>query len=118
MFQEIESIIQKDVMWVVEGGISYDDFNNGIRIRARKVELLETFRMNHVKSLHINCADTAGNSFMQLAQKLEPFKQENKARLIFHAEKEGYDYDLALNDDCMLVLEKQLGKDAFHIEYR
>ncbi|MBT4076594.1 MAG: DNA polymerase III subunit alpha, partial [Gammaproteobacteria bacterium] len=54
MFQEIESIVQKDVMWVVEGGISYDDFNNGIRIRARKVELLETFRSNHARSVKID----------------------------------------------------------------
>ncbi len=124
MFQEIEELVKKDVMWVVEGGISYDDFNNGIRIRARKVELLETFRMNHAKALHIECSAITDIPIQQFAHNLKPYQQEAKAKMIFHGAKEGYDFDLcsanvslALNDECILVLEKQLGNDAFFIEY-
>jgi DNA polymerase-3 subunit alpha len=124
MFQEIEEIVKKDVMWVVEGGISYDDFNNGIRIRAKKVELLETFRMNHANSVHINCADTKLESINELARKLQKFRQQGRAQMVFHGHKDGYDYllcndrgDLALNDECILTLEQQLGKTAFRIDY-
>lgn len=123
LFQQIEALVQKDQIWVVEGGISYDDFNNGIRIRARKVELLETYRMQHAKVLHIDCSEQQPAQISVLGKQLQPFKQEQQTRMIFHGEKQGYQYQLdsgwslALNDDCILALEQQLGKSAFRIEY-
>ncbi len=124
MFQEIEEIVKKDVMWVVEGGISYDDFNNGIRIRARKVELLETYRMNHAKALRINYSALKHKAVDKLAKNLTPYQQQARVDMIICGEKEGYDFELTtndwsleLNDECILVLEKHLGNDAFSIEY-
>jgi len=124
MFQEIEAIVQKDVMWVVEGGISYDDFNNGIRIRARKVELLETFRLNHAKSVKIDLLKAKSSSIQKLGRELQPYCSDNCLPLVFHNEKEGYEYHLKTDswrlspsDESLLVLEKYLGKDAFHIDY-
>ena len=124
MFQEIESIVQKDVMWVVEGGISYDDFNNGIRIRARKVELLETFRSNHARSVKIDLSKTGARLIDKLGRDLQPFQKNDCLPLVFHNEKEGYEYilqtenwRLSPSDESLLILEKHLGKDAFQIDY-
>jgi DNA polymerase-3 subunit alpha len=40
LLAQIEPIVQKDLVWVVDGGIAYDDFNNGIKLRAARVQLL------------------------------------------------------------------------------
>jgi len=123
LFQQIEALVQKDQIWVVEGGISYDDFNNGIRIRARKVELLETFRMHHAKALHIDLNEQQPEEISTLGKRLQPYRHEQPTRMIFHGQKQGYQYQLdsgwslTLNDDCILALEQQLGKTAFRIEY-
>ncbi|MCK4707840.1 MAG: hypothetical protein KAU21_04425, partial [Gammaproteobacteria bacterium] len=124
MFQEIEEIVKKDLMWVVEGGISYDDFNNGIRIRARKVELLETFRLNHAKSVKINLLKSKSSSIQNLGRELQTYRSDNALPLVFHNEKEGYEYLLQTDnwrllpsDESLLILEKHLGKDAFYIDY-
>ena len=33
LLAEIESLVTKDLVWVVEGGIAYDDFNNGVKLK-------------------------------------------------------------------------------------
>ena len=124
MLQEIESMVQKDVMWVVEGGISYDEFNNGIRIRANKVELLEDYRMSHAKALHLKLNGIEAQEIEKLGKLLKPFHAGGQVPMVFHRQHQGYDYrlhtqgwTLSANDDCILALEKQLGKSAFYIEY-
>jgi len=124
MLEQVESILQKDIMWVVEGGISYDDFNNGIRIKARKIELLETYRLNHAKALHIKLLNGNHKAVYQLGNKLKSFRVNDCIPLIFHDNKDGYDYrlkseswTLSANDECMLALEQTLGKSSFYIEY-
>jgi DNA polymerase-3 subunit alpha len=124
MYQEIETLVKKDVIWVVEGGISYDDFNNGIRIRAKKVELLENYRLNHAKAVHINCAEIKVAELPHLSRELQPFRQQGQARIIFHGNRDGYQYqlhgqenDLQLNDECILRMERRLGRSSFRIEY-
>lgn len=124
MLQDIEPIVQKDLMWVVKGGISYDDFNNGIRIKATKIELLENYRLNHAKALHINLINDQNHSVEQLGKVLQPFRIKDCLPLVFHYEKSGYDYrlhsenwTLSANDECMLAVEKILGKSAYEIRY-
>ncbi|MDJ0834764.1 MAG: DNA polymerase III subunit alpha [Gammaproteobacteria bacterium] len=124
MLQEIEPILQKDQVWVVEGGISYDDFNNGIRIRARKIELLENYRLNHARALHIKLLNGHGPDIDELARHLQPYRINDCLPLVFHRRHDGYDYrltsdnwTLAANDECLLALEQSVGKADFYIEY-
>ena len=124
MYQEIEAIVKKDVIWVVEGGISYDDFNNGIRIRAKKVELLESYRLANAQAVHIDCAGLNAQAINELSSNLNAFRQQGRAQMIFHGNKNGYEYrlvdphkNLELHDDCILALESRLGQQAFVIEY-
>ena len=124
MLSEIEDIVQKDQIWVVEGGISYDDFNNGIRIKARKVELLETWRLNHAQALHINLNNGAGDKIDQLAEALRPYHINDCIPVIFKRREKGYEYrlktdswTLSASEECMLTLEQYLGKDGFYVDY-
>lgn len=124
MLDQIEEILQKDQVWVVEGGISYDDFNNGIRIKARKIELLETFRLNHARALHIKLHNGQSRQIEALGHALQPFRIKECIPLVFHRDHQGYDYQmktadwtLSVNEECMLALEQQVGKTGFYIEY-
>ena len=124
MLQEMESILQKDQRLVVEGGISYDDFNNGIRMRARKIEPLETWRLNHARAIHIDLRNGNAGKVEQLARDLGPFQIHDCIPLVFHGERDGYQYELKTeswtlnsNEQCILTLEKLLGKRGFSVRY-
>jgi hypothetical protein len=63
-------------------------------------------------------------SIQQLGQHLQAFRLKDCIPLVFHRQKDGYDYrmrsdtwTLSANDECILLLERELGKAAFYIEY-
>lgn len=125
MLAEIEPILEKDQIWVVEGGISYDDFNNGIRIRARKIDLLETHRLNHARAVHIKMLNGAAEAIEQLAKELHPYHMGDCIPLVFHRQQEEYQYRVKAeqwtvtgSEECMLAMEKILGRSAYYIEYQ
>ena len=124
MLQQIEPLLQKDQVWVVEGGISYDDFNNGIRIRAKKIELLEQYRQHHARALHLNLHNGKGGLIGQLGSALQPYRSADAVPLVIHRRQQDYefrlqggDWTIAPSDACMLALEQQLGKSGFYVEY-
>jgi DNA polymerase-3 subunit alpha len=126
MFQEIEEIVKKDLIWVVDGGIAYDDFNNGIKIRASSVQLLENYRFEHARALHITLNGNAEPAIERLIGDLERHRSSNAMPVVFHMRREDYLYELKTNgqwsvapsEECLLALEKLLGKDDFYLEYR
>jgi DNA polymerase-3 subunit alpha len=126
MFQEIEEIVKKDLIWVVDGGIAYDNFNNGIKIRASRVQLLENYRFEHAKALHINLNGNVGSVIERLIGDLERYRSNNTMPVVFHMQREDYFYELKTNgqwsvapsEDCLLALGKVLDKDDFYLEYR
>ncbi len=124
MFQQLEEILQKDVVLVVEGGISYDDFNSGIRMRAKKIELLDTWRLNHARAIHIDLTNGGASKIDQLAAELGPYQIDNCIPLVFHGRDGDYSYELKTenwtlnsNEQCMLTLQKVLGKSGFSVAY-
>ncbi|RLA14234.1 MAG: DNA polymerase III subunit alpha [Gammaproteobacteria bacterium] len=126
MFQEIEEIVKKDLIWVVGGGIAYDDFNNGIKIRASSVQLLENYRFEHARALHITLNGNAEPAIERLIGDLQRHRSSNAMPVVFHMQREDYLYELKTNgqwsvapsEECLLALEKLLGKDEFYLEYR
>jgi DNA polymerase-3 subunit alpha len=126
MFQEIEDIVKKDLIWVVDGGIAFDNFNNGIKIRASRVQLLENYRFEHAKALHINLNGNVGSVIERLIDDLERYRSNNTMPVVFHMQREDYLYELktsgqwsvAPSEDCLLALGKVLDKDDFYLEYR
>jgi len=126
MLQEIEEIVQIDLIWVVDGGIAYDDFNNGIRIRAANVQLLENYRFAHARALHINLNGSARTDVETLITDLDSYRSQNAMPVVFHLQHEDYLYELKTNgqwsvtpsEQCLLSLEKYLGKNDYYLEYQ
>jgi DNA polymerase-3 subunit alpha len=126
MLQEIEDIVQKDLIWVVDGGIAYDDFNNGIKIRAANVQLLENYRFAHARALHINLNGNASTKVGTLISDLDAYRSQNAMPVVFHLQYDDYLYELKTNgqwsvkpsEQCLLSLEKYLDKGDYYLEYQ
>jgi DNA polymerase-3 subunit alpha len=133
LLQEIEAIVSKDLVWVVDGGIAYDDFNNGIKIKAERVQLLDDYRQQNARLLHINLnanvdQDVDGK-IDQVADKLiaelKVHQGHNGLPIAFHMQKDGYTFDLKTegewsvipSEQCLLSLAKHLEQKDFRVEY-
>ncbi len=125
LLQEIENLVQKDLIWVVDGGIAYDDFNNGIKLRASKVCLLDDYRLANARALHINLNAEAKSEIDQLINQLCLHKDQSSLPLVFHMQKQGYEFELKTNgnvsisvtEQCLLNLGKHLKIGDFYLEY-
>jgi len=125
LLEQIEPLVRKDQVWIVEGPISYDEFNNGIRMRAVKVWVLDQYRLEKASRLHIDLRDKSEVDINALQNELSPYRQSDALSLVFHHSSLGYEYRLVAEanwsiravDDCMLILEKYLGQGAFYVEY-
>ncbi len=125
LLQEIENLVQKDLIWVVEGGIAYDDFNNGIKLRASRVMLLDEYRSKNARALHIKLNGQSDSEVDNLIGSLEQFKTSADVPLVVHMQTDGYDYELRTNgqwsvsvtEDCLLSLDKKLKMGNFYVEY-
>jgi len=126
LLAQIEPIIQKDLVWVVDGGIAYDDFNNGIKLRADKVQLLDDFRVAHARALHIRLNGQAEQQLQAMIEVLEDYRASGAMPVVFHLRREDYDYQLRTqggwslkpDEQCLLSLQRCLGKAEFYFEYR
>ena len=125
LLADVESIMQKDQVWVVEGGIAYDDFNNGIKLRAVKVQLLDDYRCAHARALHINLNGDAERVVDSLIRDLGQFRSNDAMPVIFHLQYEEYKYQLRSNgewsirpdEQCLLTLQRSVDKSQFYFDY-
>jgi DNA polymerase-3 subunit alpha len=125
LLQEIEAIVAKDLVWVVDGGIAYDDFNNGIKIKAERVQLLDDYRQQNARQLHIKLNGNTDQVIDKLVSELQQHQGHNGLPIAFHMQKDGYDFDLRTEGDwsvipsekCLLSLAKHLDQQDFYVEY-
>jgi DNA polymerase-3 subunit alpha len=126
LLAQVEPIVQKDLVWVVDGGIAYDDFNNGIKLRASRVQLLDDFRNEHARALHIRLNGHAEQQVDAIIDLLQDYRADNAMPVVFHLRRDDYDYQLRTNGDwslqpdeqCLLSLQRCLGQAEFYFEYR
>jgi DNA polymerase-3 subunit alpha len=126
LLAQIEPIVQKDTVWVVDGGIAYDDFNNGIKLRADKVQLLDDFRAAHARALHIRLNGQAAQQLDAMIAVLEDCRASDAMPVVFHLRREDYNYQLRTqgmwsmkpDEQCLLSLQRCLGAAEFYFEYR
>ena len=126
LLAQIEPIIQKDMVWVVDGGIAYDEFNNGIKLRADKVQLLDDFRVAHARALHIRLNGHAEQQLQAMIEVLEDYRANDAMPVVFHLRREDYNYQLRTqggwslkpDEQCLLSLKRCLGQAEFYFEYR
>ena len=125
LLARIEPIVQKDLVWVVDGGIAYDDFNNGIKLRAAQVHTLDDYRAKNSRALHIRLNGHAEQQVDEIIEVLEDYRGTEAMPVVFHLRREGYDYLLRTNgswsllpdEQCLLSLQRCLGQAEFYFEY-
>ncbi len=122
----IEAIVQKDLVWVVSGGIAYDDFNNGVKLRAESIQLLDDYRIDHARALHITLNGQADEEVDGLIDLLDAYRGDGALPVVFHLRRDAYAYTLRTNgkwslqpnEDCLLALQQRLDPAHFYFEYR
>lgn len=125
LLQEIETIVTKDLVWVVDGGIAYDDFNNGVKLKAERVQLLDDYRLQNARLLHIKLNGNSDQVIDKLVNELKQHQGHNGLPIAFHMQKDGYNFDLKTEGDwsvipseqCLLSLAKHLDQKNFRVEY-
>ncbi|NCF37164.1 MAG: DNA polymerase III subunit alpha [Gammaproteobacteria bacterium] len=126
LLAQIEPIVQKDLVWVVDGGIAYDDFNNGIKLRAARVQLLDDYRAANARALHITLNGHAGDQVDEIIAVLDGYRFSDAMPVVFHMCREGYQYQLRTNDSwslkpdeqCLLALQRCLDQSEYYFEYQ
>ena len=126
LLARIETLLQKDLVWVVDGGIAYDDFNNGVKLRADRVQLLDDYRSDHARALHITLNGQVGDDLDQIIELLDQHKSNNAMPVIFHLSRDGYrcqlrtngDWSLQANENCLLALHRCLAQSDYYFEYQ
>jgi len=126
MLAQIEAIVHKDLVWVVDGGIAYDDFNNGIKLRAARVQLLDDYRAENARALHIKLNGQGDAEIDTLIGVLNHYQSSDAMPVVFHMHREDYAYQLRTNggwslkpdEQCLLELQRCLDKSEFYFEYQ
>ena len=125
LLQEVEELVQKDLIWVVEGGIAYDDFNNGIKLRASTVSLLDDYRLHNGKALHLHLNGQSSDQIDSLVRELDAYKGVNAMPLIIHWQHNGYEcllktngqWSISPSEYCLLSLNKHFSNECYYVEY-
>ena len=125
MLSAVESILHKDLVWVVEGGIAYDDFNNGVKLRATRVQLLDDYRATHARALHISLNGETEQQLDSLIELLDGYRARDAMPVVFHLQREQYRYQLRTNghwslkpdETCLLALSRCLDRSRYYFDY-
>ncbi|MFT5504908.1 MAG: DNA polymerase-3 subunit alpha [Gammaproteobacteria bacterium] len=125
LMSELDHLMKKDLVWVVEGGIAFDDFNGGVKMRATTISLLDDYRACHARALHLTLNGNSNELIEKILVDMRPYHSEEALPLIFHLEKNNYQYQLKTNghwslsvsENCLLDLNRYLKPDQFRLEY-
>jgi DNA polymerase-3 subunit alpha len=126
LLTQVEPILQKDLVWVVDGGIAFDDFNNGVKLRADRVQLLDDYRAAHARALHITLNGNADRQVDELIEVLDGHGPGGTTPVIFHLQRQGFRYQLRTNggwslkpdEQCLLELQRCLDRSSYYFEYQ
>ncbi len=127
LYTDIEEHIKKDSIVIARGGVSYDDYNGGIRMRCQMIKTLDDYRATFAQSIHLNLPpEITINDLHTLKKTLKPYRSNTAKPLLIHQKKDGYQYsfqagpDWHINPDekCMHNIQSLLGKESIYIRYK
>ncbi len=83
MIQNFEAPIESDSILFIQGGYSWDSFNNAMTLRATALHSLESMRQRHAKYLLIeNHQPITPQDISALLTQLTPYRDDNGLQLI------------------------------------
>jgi DNA polymerase-3 subunit alpha len=129
-FEEAKEKISKDVILVVEGQVSFDDYSGELKVRGKNVRTLLDARQSNLRSLELNldAADFAASGKQgfssQFKQLLEP-SVNGQCPVTIDYQREGAKGRLRLgeawhvqpSDELILRLKARFGDDNVRLNY-
>jgi len=118
--------VQTDKILVISGQVSFDKFNNGLRMTAREILDIAGARERFIKSIAISLQNTQINSVLleQLTQVLEPFKNGMVAVNVYYQRPEarvklvmGTQWRVTPEDELLDQLRAVLGEKQVELEF-
>jgi len=88
-FVEFAPLLTRDAMLVVEGGLAYDEFAGGFRLRARRVLTLNDACERHARLLRINLNGVDAQFVATLRDALTGYRGGNTALRLSYANASG-----------------------------
>lgn len=121
-----QRLLEKDRILIVNGQVSFDDFNGGLKMIAREVMDIDEAREKYARGLAISLTDRQINDQLlnRLKQSLEPFRsgtipvhlyyqrQDARARLRF-----GAAWRISPSDRLLNELRLLLGTEQVELEF-
>ena len=122
IFQELlelyEPLLNKDVVLVVEGEISNDDFNGGIKMVAKKIFTMEQAREFYKKKINVVLTSTDKANVLIIKEIVKSFPGDIPVVFTYcNSQLElnvnvNNQYNVALSDPLIFQLKKVLGPEA------
>ena len=109
---------------VIEGNISFDEFTNGLKMRATKVETLEDARKLSASSLKVHLENRPPEFADTLISTLQPYLGGECPVIIEYNTPEasgeivlGEHYLVHPSDSLLLELQELLGRDRVYLDF-
>jgi DNA polymerase-3 subunit alpha len=125
-YDAAREIIRKDVVLVVEGEVSFDDYSGAMKVRGKGVRTLTQARQHYAKALHVEVSEqAAGNNLGgELRRLLEP-SLAGEVPLCIHYKRSdaegiirlGDSWQVQPCDDLLQRLKDRFGERSVRLEY-
>lgn len=119
-------MLEKDKIVVVSGQVSFDDFNNGLKMSAREVMDLGTAREKYTRalSISINGSQIAPHFFDNLNQIIEPYRAGAVPIHVYYQNSDaraklslGTEWRVTPNDELLEQLKQLVGQHQVELEF-
>ena len=124
LFADCREKLLDDTLVVIEGNVSFDEFTNGLKMRASKVETLEDARKLSASSLKIYLENQPPEFADTLVSTIQPYLGGECPVIIEynapHVSGEivlGDHHLVHPNDSLLLELQELLGRDRVHLDF-
>ena len=124
LFADCRDKLADDSLVVIEGDVSFDEFTNGLKMRANKVETLENARKESASGLKIHLETRAPAFAETLLSKIQPHLGGECPIVIAYNAVDasgevvlGEQYQVHPNDSLLLDLQELLGQDRVQLEF-
>jgi DNA polymerase-3 subunit alpha len=125
-FEECREKLVKDAILVVEGVVSFDDYNGALKVRGKSVRSLLEARAGNIKGLKLALveSDFGDNFSSQVKQLLEPSRHGQCPVLVDYQRsgargqlRLGSDWHVEPSDDLIQRLRDRFGSDRVELSY-
>jgi DNA polymerase-3 subunit alpha len=127
VLQAHRELIVKDAILLIDGNLRYDEFIEGWRIAARKLQDMAQVRELQARRLHIRVPPTAGGGefILRLEELMKPVRKPGGCNVLLHYATSqaqaklafGVDWTLKPTGDFLERLTKLVGRESWRLSY-